>query len=586
MTTVTLPPEPAQVPPLDVDPDAIRRCGSDLLVASAQIDDLGTFAAGGARLGDWTGEAATAYRDGLRPAGRTADAMSLALRGVAQRVDAHADEMASLEDRRIGLADWRLHLVRHLADLRTRIAGATEDEAAALQLEADGLRGEVATFGTDLDAWTADIGTEEQAMNLAFSRVLTLDQVESAYSGLADPADAALATRPPDGAPPADVHAWWLGLTQAQRLAILAASPEAVGNLDGIPARDRDAANRVSLARDLAQLAAYDGAGDLTGDEQDRLRNAQAAQDALGRIEGGVDPVTGDPIVAQVYLYRPDAFDGDGAVAISAGDLDTADNTAVIVPGFGTDAASAPYQGDRAVRLYEGARSLDPSETNATLFLIGYDAPDNLPLDGVDAAGVVTEAMAEAGGEHVADTLDGIRAIRPDDPTHLTAIGHSYGSTTLGHAATDHGIPVDDVVVVGSPGLGGDVDSADDLGVDPDHVWAGVNSRDPIAALADDGWVGLGTLGGAGLGNDTAEDDFGAHRFEAEDPSRGATLDFGQHSLYFDHDTESLHNIASIVNGDYGDVLLADHVHDPLIGGPDDPEADRDPTTTDTLREP
>ncbi len=157
------------MPPLVVDPDAIRRCGSDLLVASAQIDDLGTFAAGGARLGDWSGEAATAYHDGLRPAGRKADAMSLALRGVAQRVDAHADEMASLEDRRIGLTDWRLHIVRHLADLRTRIAEATEDQAAALQLEADGLRGEVASFGTDLDAWTTDIGAEEQAMNLAFS---------------------------------------------------------------------------------------------------------------------------------------------------------------------------------------------------------------------------------------------------------------------------------------------------------------------------------------------------------------------------------------------------------------------------------
>ena len=180
MTTVTLPAEPAQVPVLTVEPEAIRRCGSDLLVASAQVDDLGTFAAGDARIGDWRGASATAYHDGLRPLGRRADAMSLALRGVAQRVDAHADEMASLEDRRIGLTDWRLHIVRHLADLRTRVGEATEDQAAALQAEADGLRREVVRFGTDVGSWLTDIGTEEQAMLLAFSRVLTLEQVEAA----------------------------------------------------------------------------------------------------------------------------------------------------------------------------------------------------------------------------------------------------------------------------------------------------------------------------------------------------------------------------------------------------------------------
>jgi hypothetical protein len=578
-----LPPEPVEVPPLDVDPDAIRRCGSDLLVASAQVDDLGTFAAGDARIGDWTGAASTAYHDGLRPLGHRADAMSLALRGVAQRVDAHADEMASLKDCRVGLVDWRLHIVRHLADLRRRIGAAIEDEAAALQAEADALGREVEHFGSDVTTWFSDVGTEEQAMSLAFSRVFALEQVEAAYGGAADPADAALATKPPAGASPDAVHAWWVGLTEAQRQALIAAAPRAIGNLDGIPAAARDAANRVSLGRDLAQLEAYDAAGDLSGHEQDLLRNARAAHGAVERIEDGVDPVTGDPIEAQVYLYDPGAFDGDGAVAISAGDLDTADNTSVVVPGFGTDGASAGYQAERAIRLYEASRSLETTETNATLFYIGYDAPDNLPTDGLDAVGVITEDMAEAGGERVADTLDGLRAMRPDDPTHLTAIGHSYGSTTLGHAAHDEGVPVDDIVVVGSPGLGGDTDSASDLGIDPDHVYAGANSRDPVTYLGNHGSFNLETFGGLGLGDDPAEDDFGANRFEAEDPSRPGYPDFGQHSLYFDHDTESLYNIASVVNGDYGDVLLAEHNYDPWWSGVQDPELDRDPTRTDTL---
>ena len=44
--------------------------------------------------------------------------------------------------------------------------------------------------------------------------------------------------------------------------------------------------------------------------------------------------MTGEPVGSQLYLYDPAAFDGDGAVAVSAGDLDTADNVSVSVPGL------------------------------------------------------------------------------------------------------------------------------------------------------------------------------------------------------------------------------------------------------------
>ena len=221
------------------------------------------------------------------------------------------------------------------------------------------------------------------------------------------------------------------------------------------------------------------------------------------------------------------------------------------------------------------------------MFWIGYDAPDNMPWDeGWDAAGVVTEEMATRGGERLADTLDGLRASRDGDPAHLTAIGHSYGSTTTGHAAHDHGIPVDDLVFVGSPGVGGDTDNAGDTGVDTDHVWAGANSRDPIANLGNHGWIHGETVFGAGLGDDPAEDDFGANRFRAESTTRAddsVGLDaFDDHSKYFDHDTEALYNISQIVNGNYDAVEHADHVYDPFYAGVQDPEFDRDPTAPDT----
>jgi hypothetical protein len=589
MTTVTLPPPPPAVPDLTVDPGGIRTFGSALLAASAQVDDLGSFVAGDARIPHFTGAAGTAYADTIAPIGHRADAMSLALRGVGQRVDVHADTMAQLLERRTDLVSARGHLVDVVRQLQGEVAGLKEADVPEFQGRCDDVTHQVRGLATEIETWQTDVATEEEAMRRAFERVLTLDQVERRYGGVADPADSALATKPGPGASPEEVCAWWNGLTREQQQAIFTAAPGAIGNLDGIPPWARDGANRVSLTRDLGDWGNLDRQGLLTPDEQQWYDNARSAQSALGSMGRGVDPITGEAVKTQLYLYDPMAFDGDGRVAISAGDLDTADNVAVITPGFGTDAGSAGAQGQRALTVYEASRFLDPAKTNATMFWIGYDAPDNPPWekDG-DWSGVTQEGMATEGGARLADTLDGLRASHTGDPAHLTAIGHSYGSTTLGHAAHDHGIPVDDVVFVGSPGVGGDTDSAADTGVDPHHVWAGANSRDPIADLGNHGWVHGETLGGAGLGDDPAEDDFGAIRFEAESTTRADDaigLDaFADHSKYFDHDTEALHNIASIVNGDYGDVQQAGHVHDPWYAGPQDPEFDRDATSPQTRR--
>jgi uncharacterized protein YukE len=582
--TVMLPAPPPPVPPLEVDPTGIRSFAADLLAASTQVDELGSFVAGSARVTDWTGLASTAYHEAILPTGSRADAMSLALRNVARRAEQHAGTMESLTEQRMTLSGERDDLVAAIAALRARLASASAADAAALQAEADDLARRVRRHEADVDRWITDVMAEEEAMREAFSRVLTLEQVERRYGGVADPADAALDTMPGPGSGPGDVNAWWDGLTTEQQQAVIAASPGSIGNRDGIPPSARDAANTVALNRDLADWEHLEDLGVLTDDERQWLDNARAAQDAIATIEGGLDPSTNEPIVSNLYLYDPTAFDGDGAIAVSAGDLATADNVAVTVPGFGTDAESAPYLAERARTIYESARYLDASQSNATMFWIGYDAPDNLPWtgEGWDAAGVVNEGLATAGGDRLADLIDGLRASRDGDPAHLTAIGHSYGSTTLGHAAHDHGIPVDDLVFVGSPGVGGGAHDVGGTGAADGHVWAGANSRDPIADLSNHGWVNLGTVFGAGLGDDPAEDDFGAIRFQAESTGRPGHLDFGEHSRYFDHDTESLYNVSQIVNGNYGEVLTAGHVTDPWYSSPRDPEWDRDPTVQHT----
>ena len=150
MSQVVTAPGAAGGPPLAVEPDAIRTFAADLLAASAQVDDLGSFVAGGARVADWQGVASTAYHEAIRPVGRSADAMSLALRHVARRADQHADTMQRLE-RRWTLADERAHLVDTIAALRGRRRGTRADRAAQAACDDCALR--VRRFEVDLDTW-------------------------------------------------------------------------------------------------------------------------------------------------------------------------------------------------------------------------------------------------------------------------------------------------------------------------------------------------------------------------------------------------------------------------------------------------
>jgi pimeloyl-ACP methyl ester carboxylesterase len=414
-------------------------------------------------------------------------------------------------------------------------------------------------------------------------------QVEKNYDGKADPADTAKASMP-SGKDPQAIKEWWDSLTEEQREAMTVAYPEIVGNTDGIPAADRSAANTIALDRDLTEIGAIPK-DQRTEDEQTRYENAVAADVARDKIERARDPITNEFYEAQIYMYDPMAFGGDGAVAMAVGDLDTAENVSVNVPGLTTDMGSAEGNAENAVNLQQAA-SFEGGTSTATMFWIGYDAPS-----GADSPGVAGEGMAKAGGERLADTLDGLNAMRPDD-FHLTAIGHSYGSTTVGHAMTDHHPGVDDVVLLGSPGAGDGADSAGDLGVGKDHVFVGTNSQDLVGKLGESGWVSPAALGagvllgpgtgviaqlaGAGLGNNPAEDDFGAVRFQAESTTRGSIPNVDDHVKYYKHDTESLANMAHIVNGQYDQVSQAGHVYDPWYRSPVDPEGDRTPTTPDT----
>ena len=588
---IVIPANPPEAPELDVEPETIRGFARSLRSASAQIDDLGTFVGGTARIGDWQGSDAAAYHRDIAPIGHRADAMSLALRSVHQQADDHADEMEALLEERTDLEQRRGYAMQWISALWQRSRDVDEDEIPALRADAARCQTACDTLAGDVAGWLQRVRASERRMLQAFARVATVDQAEKKYGGVPDPADEPL-SRMPRGGTPEEVRAWWDGLTREEQRAIISASPGSIGNLDGIPAWARGEANETSLTRDVAAWEMLESNGSISDDERTWLENARSAQDALADTRSRVDPVTGEPLVTQLYLYDPAAFDGDGRVAVSVGDLDSAQNVSVSVPGLTTEMSSIGGNVTNVRDLYEAARSMHPDQTTATLAWIGYDAPS-----GLDSGRVGFEGAATEGGSRLADTLDGLRASR-DDRAHLTVIGHSYGSTTMGHGLTDHDVDVDEAVAIGSPGLGANADDVGDLDVPDGHFYVGRNSDDPVADLGDKGWVNKGNAFGAGLGRDPSEDDFGGRRFQAEDANRGGPPDWwvdptpgvpdtiiwehsnslDMHTSYYDPDTESLWNMSQVVTGHTGeeDLMRADPVHDPWYAGAHDPEADAD----------
>jgi Alpha/beta hydrolase len=359
---------------------------------------------------------------------------------------------------------------------------------------------------------------------------------------------------------------WWDSLTLAQQVAIMAMHPERLGNTDGLPAEIRDEANRLVMADDLERLEAKERDGTLSRVEREALANIRTAMANIDARESHIDPITGANTHTQLYIYDPFAFDGDGRMAIATGNLDEADHVAVMVPGMGTDVQGMSH--GRSLNVYDESRWAS-GDTVAVLDWVGYDAPSGTSLRNHDIIGVVNQDMAREGAELLAADVDGLRASRSDDLAHLTVIGNSYGSTTAGIAAGEFDLDADDLILTGSPGV--PVGDAGDLSTGHDHTWVGSASRDFVTSLGRTGWTDPSEVAAAFIpgvelmGNDPAEDDFGANRFQAENVDRGGRWNIGDHSRYYDQNTESLYNIAAITTGQYGDVREAEHRYDPLM---------------------
>jgi hypothetical protein len=352
---------------------------------------------------------------------------------------------------------------------------------------------------------------------------------------------------PPPSGKPSEINDWWLGLSEEERNELIATRPEFVGSTDGIPAEYRDTANRQVLTDQRADLKSQ-----LDGLYARIRQNPMAAfelRDDIDALKGKINGI--DDIRERLentkggkqdaYLLGIDGENGQAIIAM--GNPDTATNVATFVPGTGSGLASIGGDMSRADSMARAADNAGSPSTSVITW-VGYAAPQDL-------AEAADPSFAENAEYDLDQFQNGLRATHEGVPSHNTVIGHSYGSTVIGHTAASDGLNADDVVFVGSPGVG--VDNAADLNMSPDHVHATTAEHDIIRASNLD----LSIVTGFDTdvhGPDPTGRDFGANVFESDPGTKGSDYAGGlsseAHSQYWDHGNKALENMGLIIAGE------------------------------------
>jgi len=355
--------------------------------------------------------------------------------------------------------------------------------------------------------------------------------------------------KPPKLGSPTDNATWWRSLSPSQQQQVIAEQPDWIGNRDGVPFTARDQANRALLSVNRARLVAERERleADLTFNpfegtyyrDDDALAHVKDKLSSLGVIEQTLARS------GQRQLLLLDMSRERAQAAIARGNVDTADNVAVFVPGMTTNVTdSMKGYDDNMDQLQHRAELEDkrvhPTQdlTTATVTWIGYQTPQpGWDLIGDDS--VADERAARAGAEKLVPFLQGIGSARDHD-THLSVLGHSYGSTTAGLALRQN-TGVDDVVFFGSPGIG--TSHLDDLLVPQGHTYYIEARLDPVGDL---GHFGIDPSHMAGIEHASAR------ASTVVDPMSGESRHFSEvtgHSSYLVNDSTSQYNMSVVVAG-------------------------------------
>lgn len=298
----------------------------------------------------------------------------------------------------------------------------------------------------------------------------------------------------------AGLSALWRALSAADRVDLLVAMPE-LGVRAGMPAATRDFYNRERLEELLTQASAE---RDRLGVRMDQLRGNLIDWDARNewpilqqRHDSARTRAAGYEAVAAQLAGEPRALlmdiDSRGRGAIALNNPDTATHVTTLVPGTGAKLSRIGREVDRTRVMLEAAEEVSPGATHSVIAWTGYDAPPGV-VQAMD------RGYAERGAGLLRDFQSGLRASHVGADAHSTVVGHSYGTTEIGAAASrGHSLDADSVVFLASPGT--TVNHVTELsltGVDAgevgDHVYSTKGATDPIPMYASMGAVVNTTL--------------------------------------------------------------------------------------------
>ncbi|MFC4531551.1 alpha/beta hydrolase [Sphaerisporangium dianthi] len=424
-------------------------------------------------------------------------------------------------------------------DLRSRLAMLQKEQDSGMATRAMAAFGLFGAHAPDPKGADKLLSAATTGDTIALKSLLTLQHTAE---------DPSLAAR---------VNVWWRQLGKSTQDRLITASPDLVGNLNGLPTTVRNEANRATLATqekaiqaDLARLTALGTAGDEIKQLQLKLDQIKAVKASLQL--GGKD---GRP---PTYLIALE-LGGLGKTAISFGDPDKADNIVSYVPGTGTTLGGILGDAKRADRLWRQASLTAVGENVASMVWLGYEAPQwEATVKDSDHSVALPKAAAK-GAPQLAAFTDGLHAThQPGSDVRLTVLGHSYGSLVTGMAARLRpGNFADQVIFVGSPGVG--ALQAKQLHVG--QVWVGEAPNDPVGDIGHVSITKEGIVAGTGpFGTDPSSPLFGAKQFYAEG-TKDPSYTFKGHSSYWDIDqstgyqSASLRNIAYLVNGQFDRLI-------------------------------
>lgn len=416
--------------------------------------------------------------------------------------------------------------------------------AAARQAQAE-------AFATDLPAGVGGlVATDSGVAGQLTSATAGLGSVAFPESGGPSAPDAPTADVPPQD--PAACKRWWDSLTPEQKEPAYDAD-HAIGNHGGIPFPVRDLYNQRHLPELMAAAEAEverlsaqhpswaDGHPPAFRGDFAEYRRWKGEWDNAVRSRDGfvaVDKVLKSPAPEGTRRYLS-FIDDKGHGAVSIGNPDTAKRTATFVPGTGQDLAAFEGSDGKSLDMFQAAlkadRSLKIGDVAVTTWM-GYDRP----MDLLQAA---SPSRAVNGGAALDSYVDGMHASHVGPAAIDTVIGHSYGSTLVGGAATSgHHLAADNVIAVGSPGML--TTYAQELALDPGaHVYA-VTARNDVIQLATD----------MTLGGDPAAFTYGATRLNVDPgpalPHSGGLLpSVAAHSSYWSDENPALRNMGAIIAG-------------------------------------